>query len=167
VISSDTPHHRILTLEMTYTEAEARQELLDDLGRAVDKIAVALACLGAAYERLDEHNSEELEEQLFRPVQLAYARARRTHSSFAERYGLPAQSFAPASSGLESQDARALLDHAGEAAREADDAIAALQDSMMPVEVGDPELRAGLSEVRTLLAPLPARAHALVRLVGR
>ena len=148
---------------MTYTEAEARQELLDELAGAVEKIALALAALGAAYERLDEHNSEELEEQLFRPVQLAYARSRRAHSSFAERYGLPGRTFAAVSPGLESQDARALLDRAGEA----DEAIAELQDSMLPVEVGDPELRAGLSEVRTLLAPLPARAHALVRLVGR
>ncbi len=152
---------------MTYTEAEARQDLLDELAGAVEKIALALAALGAAYERLDEHNSDELEEQLFRPVQLAYGRARRTHSGFAERYGLPGRTFAEASPGLESQDARALLDRAGEAAREADEAIAELQDSMLPVEVGDPELRAGLAEVRTLLAPLPARAHALVRLVGR
>jgi hypothetical protein len=38
---------------------------------------------------------------------------------------------------------------------------------MLPVEVGDPQLRAGLSEVRRLIAEVPARAHDLVRTVGR
>ena len=45
--------------------------------------------------------------------------------------------------------------------------IADLQDSMLPVEVGDEQLRAGLSETRSLLAPLPARASELVRTLGR
>ena len=37
----------------------------------------------------------------------------------------------------------------------------------MPVEVGDAPLRAGLAEARELVAPLPARAHELVRVIGR
>ena len=45
--------------------------------------------------------------------------------------------------------------------------LVALQDSLMPIEVGDPELRAGLTEVRQLIAPLPARARDLLRLLGR
>jgi hypothetical protein len=152
---------------MAYTSAEARRQLLDDLAQAVDEIALALATIGSAYERLDEHAADQLEEQLFRPVQAAYGRARRTHAEFAERHGLPGRAFAPRSAGLESQDARALLERAADAARAADDAIAELQDSMLPVEVGDTELRAGLSEVRTLLGELPPRARRLVRTIGR
>jgi hypothetical protein len=38
---------------------------------------------------------------------------------------------------------------------------------MLPVEVGDPELRAGLAEVRELLGGLRARARELVRTLGR
>jgi hypothetical protein len=38
---------------------------------------------------------------------------------------------------------------------------------MMPVEVGDPELRAGLAEVRELLGEVPTRAREFVRTLGR
>ena len=152
---------------MSYTAAEGRQEILDELASAIDQLAISIAALGAAYERLDEQRSDELEEQLFRPVQLAYGRAKRTHSEFAARYGLRSATFTDASPGAESQDARALLDRAATAARQADDDIAALQDSMLPVEVGDPELRAGLSEVRALIDPVPARAHRIIGTVGR
>jgi hypothetical protein len=152
---------------MAYTNAEARQLLLDDLALAIDQLAVALASLEVAYERLDEQSADNLEQQLFRPVQRAYARARRTHSEFADRHDLPQREFAAASPGPESQDARALIDRAGTATTDADDAIASLQDSLLPVEVGDPELRAGLAEVRTLIAELPATAAQMIRLVGR
>jgi hypothetical protein len=152
---------------VSYTNAEGREQILDELASAIDQIAVALAALGAAYERLDEQRADELEEQLFRPVQLAYGRAKRTHSEFAARHGLRGAEFGEASSGVESQDARALIDRAATAAREADDEIAQLQDSMLPVEVGDPELRAGLSDVRSLIDPVPAMAARLIRTVGR
>ena len=49
----------------------------------------------------------------------------------------------------------------------ADARLAQLQDSMRPVEVGDAELRAGLSEVRRLVADVPRRASELVRGLGR
>ena len=49
----------------------------------------------------------------------------------------------------------------------ADRTLAQLQDSMRPVEVGDAELRAGLSEVRRLVAPWPHAANELVRGLGR
>ena len=80
---------------MAYTTAEARQQLLDDLAHAVDEIGVALAALGGAYELLDEHTADRLEEELFRPVQVAYGRAQRTHAGFAERHGLPGRAFEP------------------------------------------------------------------------
>ena len=70
---------------MAYTNAEARQDLLDIVAEAIDELAVALAALGEAYEQLDEQHADELEEQLFRPVQVAYGRAKRTHAAFAER----------------------------------------------------------------------------------
>ena len=46
-------------------------------------------------------------------------------------------------------------------------AIGELQDSLLPVEVGDTELRAGLSRTRELIAPLPAAAREMVRTLGR
>lgn len=152
---------------MAYITAEARQDLLDTLAEATDEIGLALAALGVAYELLDEHNAERLEEELFRPVQVAYGRARRTHAGFAERYGLPGRSFAPVSPGLASQGADGLLDRAVEAVGEADLILATLQDSMQPVEVGDAELRAGLAEVRELVGGLRGRARELVRTLGR
>jgi hypothetical protein len=38
---------------------------------------------------------------------------------------------------------------------------------MLPVEVGDPELRAGLEQVRGLLGEVPGRARRFVRTLGR
>jgi hypothetical protein len=152
---------------MSYTTADGRQQILSELASAIGELAVSVAALGAAYERLDEHTSDQLEEQLFRPVQLAYGRAKRTHSEFGGRYGIPPASFPDASPGLESQDARALIERATTAARQADDEIAALQDSMLPVEVGDTELRAGLAEVRSLIDPVPGRATRLISTIGR
>jgi hypothetical protein len=38
---------------------------------------------------------------------------------------------------------------------------------MLPVEVGDPELRAGLAEVRVLLDDLTSRSREFVRTLGR
>ena len=52
-------------------------------------------------------------------------------------------------------------------ASNADIVLAELQDSMMPVEVGDPELRAGLAEVRELLGDVTARAREFTRTLGR
>jgi hypothetical protein len=38
---------------------------------------------------------------------------------------------------------------------------------MRPVEVGDAQLRAGLSEVRRLIGDVPGRAGQFVRVLGR
>jgi hypothetical protein len=152
---------------MAYSTAEARRELLEDLAEAIDEIGVGLALLGAAYELLDEHTADRLEAELFRPVQVAYGRARRTHAGFAERHGLPGRTFEPSTAGRASQGAKGLLDAAVEAVGEAEHRLAEIQDSMMPVEVGDAELRAGLAEARELVGPLPARARELMRILGR
>lgn len=152
---------------MSYTDAEARQRLLDDLARAVERLALAIACLGVAYEQLDEDSAGQLEQRLFRPVQLAYGRAQRTHAEFSDRYGIPRGAFAAPSPGAESQRAAELIEKAAEAIVQTEDAIGRLQDSMLPVEVGDVELRAGLAEVRQTIDGLPQRAHELVRVLGR
>jgi hypothetical protein len=152
---------------MAYVSGEARQDLLDAVADATDELSGALAALGAAYEQLDEQAADRLEEALFRPAQLAYGRIRRTHAGFAERSGLPGRTFGQASAGLPSQGVRGFLDNAVEAIEMADGTLADLQDSMRPVEVGDAELRAGLSEVRELLGPLPERARRFMGTVGR
>jgi len=154
---------------MAYVTREAREDLLESIAEAIGEIGTALASLGTAYEQLDEQTADRLEEELFRPVQVAYGRAQRTHAGFAERHGLPGRTFEPAAPapGRASRDVRSLLDDAVEAVAEADDVLAELQDSMRPVEVGDAELRAGLSEVRGLLGPARGRARELVRTLGR
>jgi hypothetical protein len=152
---------------MSYVSQEARQQLLDTVAEATEEIGMAIAALGAAYEQLDDDTADKLEEELFRPVQGAYGRARRTHAGFAERHGLPTRTFEPASPGLPSQGVRGFIDRAMEAIAEADSILAELQDSMRPVEVGDAELRAGLSEVREMAAAVQERARQLVRRLGR
>jgi hypothetical protein len=152
---------------VSYIAGEARQEMLDTLADAIDEIAVALAALGEAYEQLSTAPADRLEEQLFRPVQAAYGRAKRTHAGFAERQGLPGRTFTPATPGHPSTGIRGFVDAAVDAASEADSILTELQDSMMPVEVGDAELRAGLAEVRELLGDVRARAREFVRTLGR
>ncbi|GAC1322593.1 MAG: hypothetical protein NVS2B9_07750 [Myxococcales bacterium] len=152
---------------MAYIAGEARQQLLDTLGEAIDEIAAALAALGGAYEQLGTVPADRLEEELFRPVQAAYGRAKRTHSGFAQRQGLPGRTFTPANPGLPSTGIRGFVDKAVASVAEADAVLAELQDSMMPVEVGDPELRAGLAEVRGLLGGVRGRARDFLRTLGR
>ncbi|HEY6757990.1 MAG TPA: hypothetical protein VI318_00810 [Baekduia sp.] len=151
---------------MAYTNAEGRQELLDELGSAVDAIAIAVTALGEAYELLDEQSGDRLEASLFRPATHASGRARRTYSEFAQRHGFPPRTFAAAAA-RHASGARGHIDAAVEALRGADDLLAELQDSMLPVEVGDPEVRAGITETRALLGPLPTAARELERLLGR
>jgi hypothetical protein len=152
---------------MVYVTTEARKELLDRVADATNRTGAALALLGEAYEQLDEDTADRLEAQLFRPVQVAYGRARRTHAAFAQRYGLPSRTFAPRAPAGHSHTGGETLERAVEAIEAADHEIADLQDSLLPVEVGDPELRAGLAEVRTLLDRLPNRARELGRTIGR
>ena len=59
------------------------------------------------------------------------------------------------------------VERAVEAIESADQGLAELQDSMLPVEVGDRELSEGLSEMRATIAELPARARRLMRSQGR
>ena len=130
---------------------------------------MALAALGAAYELLDERSADRLEEELFRPrADARYGRAQRTHAAFADALR-PARrarsrSRRPA---CRSQGVRGFLERAVESVDEAEDTLIDLQDSMRPVEVGDPELRAGLAEVRELVGDLRARSREFMRTFGR
>jgi hypothetical protein len=152
---------------MTYDVTETRQALLDTIADAIDQLAVALAALGGAYELLDESNADLLEEHLFGPVQKAYGRAQRTHAAFAQRYDLPGRTFEPAIEGAPSTGVAGFVEAAVEAVIDADQVLADLQDSLAPIEVGDPELRASLSEVRRLVAGVESQAARFVSARGR
>jgi hypothetical protein len=152
---------------VAYTSREARQDLLGSLAEGIDSLSRAIAALGDAYDQLDERTADALEEQLFRPVQAAYARAQRTHDAFAERYGLEGRTFEQTGPGAPSRGVREFIETAIEDIEDADTVLAELQDSMLPVEVGDAELRAGLADVRERLSPLPERAQQLLRTFGR
>jgi hypothetical protein len=152
---------------MSYTSEEARRQLLDTLGEATDDLADALASLAAAYEQLDDQQADRLEEQLFRPVQRAYGRAQGTYAGFARRHGLPARAFTTPSPGAPSTGVKGFLEHAVHAVWHAEGQLVALQDSLIPIEAGDAELRAGLTEVRQLIDGLSPRARGFVRTFGR
>jgi len=152
---------------MPYTSAEARQELLEALAGAIDRIGSALAALGSAYERLDEHNADRLEAELFGPIQIAFGRAKATYTQFAGRHGLASRTFAAPSPGLPSIGAKGFIDSAVDAVAEADNALSTLQDSSLPTEVGDEELRAAITETRERLGGVRRRARELERTLGR
>jgi hypothetical protein len=152
---------------VSYSTAEGRQQLLDDLAEAIDTLAGAIAALGDAYELLDERTADALEAQLFRPLQLAYGRAQRGHAAFAQRAGLEGRAFSPGTPSAPSARPGELLEEAVDRILEADEIVSELQDSLLPVEVGDPEIRAELSGLREALDPLPRRARELTRTLGR
>jgi hypothetical protein len=151
---------------MSFTNEEGRRQLLDEVDGSVVELALALACLTEAYEALDEDTADRLEAEMFRPVQAAYGRVRRARSEFAERYGLGGD-VEPAPTAVGVEDTRRYIERAVEAAEAADRQIAELQDSMLPVDVGDSEVRAGLAETRTLIAEVPAQGRRLLRTLGR
>lgn len=152
---------------MAISTREARERILDELAGAVERIALAVACLGEAFEQLSVMSADRLEAELFRPAQRAYGRGKRTHAQFAERTGLVARELVAASAGRRSQGVKAFVEGAVAAAADADHRIAELQDSMLPIESGDAELRTGLAEIRESLAELPIPAREFLRTLGR
>jgi hypothetical protein len=151
---------------VTYASTEARQELLSEVALAIEELSRSIAAVGEAYDALDERMADRLEEELFRPLQGTYAVATRTYTGFASRCGLVARSFPPAPVPAP-HGVRSLVEDAVDTASHADQILADLQDSLAPVEVGDPELRAGLADVRRRLGEIPARADGLIRVLGR
>ena len=144
-----------------------REELLDRLGEAIAELEFATASLGEAYEQLDSASADRMEEQLFRPLQLASGCAKRTAAGFAERSGLTPPSPRADPAAHPSFGARAFIDAAVEAAGAADRALIELQDSPWLVEVGDPELRAGIADVRLHLSGVAGAAREFTRVLGR
>jgi regulator of protease activity HflC (stomatin/prohibitin superfamily) len=60
-----------------------------------------------------------------------------------------------------------LIDSAVGSVAQADAALSGLQDSSLPTEVGDAELRAALTNVRELLGGVRQRAREIERTLGR
>lgn len=152
---------------MPYSTAEGREQLLQTLSAAAVALGAALASLSEAYEQLDEATAERLEAQLFRGVQRAFGRARSAQTGFAERHRLEAPEIEDAAPAAPSHGVRGLVETAAEDVVRADATLAELQDSMLPVEVGDAQLRAELAAVRELLAGFAGRARELLRTFGR
>ena len=151
---------------MSYTTEEGRTQILEDAAAAVEQLSIAMAALGEAYEHLDEQSGDRMEAELFRPLQGAYGQLKRTHSEFAQRVGLPSRDF-PAAPPPAPADPRASLEHAADAIGSADEILAELQDSLLPVEVGDQALRGGLSGTRSVIADLPYACENFIRTLGR
>lgn len=151
---------------MSYTAESGRMQILDDAAAAVGELEVALGQLGEAYDHLDEHTAEAMEDKIFRPLQGAYGLLRRVAGDFAGRYGLTARDSEPPPLPAP-QDPRVAFEQTADSIDNADRILSDLQDSLLPVEVGDRELRTGLSEVRTQLTPLPGACDAMIRGFGR
>ena len=100
-------------------------------------------------------------------MQKAYGRGKRTYVGFGWRFGLAVREIDSPTGGVSSQGVREFVTRAVGAAGDADRQIVELQDSMLPIESGDAELRSGLSEVRELLDGLPAVAVGFLRTLGR
>jgi len=149
------------------TALEDRERIVAALSVVTERIALATAGLGLAYEQLDETTGDRLEAELFRPAQRALARAKRTNAGFAARFGLTTPSPGEASPGPASQGARKLIENAVDALGDAARDLAELQDTMLPIEVGDAELRSGLAELRELVDAAPASARDFLRTLGR
>jgi len=151
---------------MSYSTAQGRAQIIEDTAAAVWRLALALAVVGEAYEHLDEQSGERLESELFRPLQGAYGQLRRAHAEFARRVGLEPHPFTQPPSPAP-QGPRAALEHAAEELAAGEQILAELQDTLLPVEVGDQQLRAELAAVRSALSPLPAVCERFIRGFGR
>lgn len=152
---------------MTITRSEGVREILDELGRATDAAALALACVGEAYEQLTTAPADRLEESVFRPAQSGFTAAKKAYLGYAARAGVDPGGFETPSAGLPSQGVKGFLERAAVAASEAEHVIAELQDSLLPIEFGDPELRAGLSAAREGLARVAPAAKVFLASYGR
>jgi hypothetical protein len=135
---------------------QARKDLLETVSEAINQIGRAIAALGTAYENLDEPT-----------VQLAYGRAQRAHTGFASRSGLRVRTFTPPPPNSPGRTTIELVERAVGYTADADTALSTLQDSMLPVDVGDPQLREDLALTRQALTEVPRRATEFSRQFGR
>jgi hypothetical protein len=151
---------------VSYTTDSGRRQIIDDSVVGANYLGDALAALGEAYELLDDHAAGQMEESVFKPTQAAYGQLKRSLTEFATRYGLPQPVFQPSIVPAPT-DPHTTLDRVADLVQSADEAVSELQDTLLPVEVGDAELRAGLSRARTLITRVPASAEDLIRILGR
>lgn len=152
---------------MAFTTTEARDRIIGDLEAAEEELGLAVACLGEAFELLATGSADRLEDELFRPIQKSYVRTKRTRTGFAQRVAQDTDEPAQKQPGPASQGAKGFVQQAIAATTQADLILSELQDSMMPVEGGDAELRASLSEIREMLSPMRVSAGAFLRTLGR
>jgi hypothetical protein len=151
---------------VSYTTDSGRRQILDDAVVGANYLGDALAALGEAYELLDDHMADRMEASVFKPTQAAYGLLKRTLTEFAGRYGLPAPVFPPSIIPAPT-DPHSTLERVADDVQNADDALSELQDTLLPVEVGDGELRAGLSQTRVTITRVPAAAEELIHTLGR
>jgi hypothetical protein len=151
---------------VSYTNDSGRRQILEDAAAAVGALSYGIAVLTEIYEQLDDPSADRLEALVFKPLQSGYGLLRRTLTEFATRYGMRSPAFPDPSQALPT-DPRAALEHVADAAVQADEMLSELQDTLLPVEVGDAELRAGLSGTRTAIASVPGQCAELIRLFGR
>ena len=154
---------------MTYTAREGREQILAEMHEAAAALMGAQEALGGAYELLDDQSADRLESELYTPVGSATKAALSACASFSARYGFEQ---AKPEAGehvarMRGEGAREMIDAATALVGKADAVLAGLQDSMLPVEVGDQELRENLSAIRRTLAPLGGAARELERTLGR
>jgi len=152
---------------MAQFDRDARAQLVRDLAVEAERLGRALSQLGEVYDHLDETSAQELEGRLFRPLQKAYAVAVRAVRRYAEGHGLEVPDLTSPPPPLPASGVRELIERALEEVEAADAGIAAVQDGELFPEISDPQLRAGLGEVRTALAGCAEAGRALSRGFGR
>ena len=153
---------------MAYTSREGRERILRDVADAAAALMGAQESLGEAHELLDDATAERLEIDLYGPVRDATKRALAAGTAFAGRSGLTFERPAGEHHARTRGDgAREFVDAAVALVARADETLAELQDSMLPIEVGDSELRESLAAARRTIAPVGASAHAFERTLGR
>ena len=152
---------------MAITAAEGREEILGELGEALERLALATQRFMDAFEVMTAGAQDRLEAELYMPAQKAFGRGKRTYSQFAAAHGFPERSFSQPAQGAPSHGVKGLLEQGVFAAAEADQIVAEIQDSGRPIEFGDAELRAGLAEVRAQLGKIPAASREFLRTLGR
>jgi hypothetical protein len=79
-----------------------------------------------------------------------------SRAELADRHGLPGRTFERQPAGVSPTGATGFIQRAVEAIGEADQALTDLQDSMLPVEVGDAALRSALADVGERYAGYPS-----------
>ena len=153
---------------MTYTSDEGRRELLGATAEAADTIGVALAALGAAYELVDDDTARSAGVGAVRAGAGGVRAGEAGHARVRGAARAAASAFAVADAGRAFGAARAATSsRRSRRSSTPTTSSPSCRTRCCPVEVGDPELRAALADVRTRLGEVPVRAAELLRTLGR